>query len=260
MPKVTTTTSFSEDDQLTHVTLNSLFTNSAFHSSAVDDTTLELSSGAIRLKAAGGGNGIATSHINDDAIVVAKIADDAVETDQIKDANVTLAKMAVESVDSDQYVDGSIDEEHLSNDVITGQTALTAVPSLTDVMLFSDADDSGNLKKLDFMQYLPLPRAWGVINGNASPSTSDPVGLYGCTCTNYTKVGTYDYSYTFDLTTDMSSANYVVISSNQNEQYWSSAAATSAVEVVDAGQFRIHNAYATNTAYKWHFVVFGVLA
>ena len=254
MPKVTTTTSFSEDDQLTHVTLNSLFTNSAFHSSAVDDTTLELSSGAIRLKAAGGGNGIATSDINDDAIVVAKIADDAVETDQIKDANVTLAKMAVESVDSDQYVDGSIDEEHLSNDVITGQTALTAVPSLTDVMLFSDADDSGNLKKLDFMQYLPLPRAYGIIKMDGSAGTADALGLYGCTCTAYS-----GETYTFDLTTDMSSANYPVIAQDHDTSDYDDEADSVAVEIVDAGQFKIHAPVLTSPRHV-SFVVFGTLS
>ena len=257
MPKVTTTTSFSEDDQLTHVTLNSLFTNSAFHSSAVDDTTLELSSGAIRLKAAGGGNGIATSHINDDAIVVAKIADDAVETDQIKDANVTLAKMAVESVDSDQYVDGSIDEEHLSNDVITGQTALTAVPSLTDVMLFSDADDSGNLKKLDFMQYLPLPRAWGVIPWDdfATVTIAGSSGVN--TSTTVSSTGDVDTA-TVTLLNDMSDTNYVVHAtlgtsssvkptSNSNAVVWDRA----------AGSFKIGAAVSTDRVL--HFIVFGTL-
>ena len=247
MPKVTTTTSFSEDDQLTHTTLNSLFTNSAFHADAVDDTTLELSSGAIRLKAAGGGNGIATSHINDDAITVALIADDAVETDQIKDANVTVGKMAINSVNSDQYVDGSIDEEHLNNDVITGQAALTAVPSLADVMLFSDTDDSGNLKKLDFMKYLPLPRAWGVINGSGSRSTSD-----GCTCTDLT-----GFAYTFDLTTDMSSSNYVIITQVAHTAFWDDENDQAAVQIVDEGQFKIHTVY---TSYPFHFAVFGVLS
>ena len=253
MPKVTTTTSFSEDDQLTHVSLNSLFTNSAFHSSAVDDTTLELSSGAMRLKAAGGGSGIATMHIIDDAINAAKIADDAVETDQIKDANVTVAKMAVNSIDSDQYVDGSIDEEHLSNGVITGQAALTAVPSLTDVLLFSDADDSGNLKKLDFMRYLPLPRAFGIIKMDGSAGIADALSLYGCSCTAHS-----GETYTFDRTTHMSSVNYPVIAQSHNTSDWSSSADNSAVEIVDEGVFKIHT-HNQSSPHHVSFVVFGTL-
>ena len=258
MPKVTTTTSFSEDDQLTHVSLNSLFTNSAFHSSAVDDTTLELSSGAMRLKAAGSGNGIATSHINDDAITVAKIADDAVETDQIKDANVPVAKMAVNSIDSDQYVDGSIDEEHLSNGVITGQAALTAVPSLTDVLLFSDADDSGNLKKLDFMRYLPLPRAYGLIKSDGSVGTADAVSLYNCTCTAASNPEGYA-TYTFDLGSSMSSADYTVLAQPHSTQDWDDEWDNQTVELEDADTFKIHIG-AVSSPYHVSFAVFGTLA
>ena len=257
MPKVTTTTSFSEDDQLTHTTLNSLFTNSAFHSSAVDDTTLELSSGAMRLKAAGSGNGIATSHINNDAITVALIADDAVETDQIKDANVTVAKMAVNSIDSDQYVDGSIDEEHLSNGVITGQAALTAVPSLTDGMLFSDTDDSANLKKLDFMRYLPLPRAWGVIPFSAAGSVTI-AGAYNVT-TSATVVSAGDVdTVEVTLSNNMSDTNYLVLATLGT----SSSSKTDSNPNVNsfnraAGSFSLGAAIGTDRVL--HFIVFGTL-
>ena len=254
MPKVTTTTSYSEDDQLSHTSLNSLFTNSAFHSSAVDDTTLELSSGAMRLKAAGSGNGIATSHINNDAITVALIADDAVETDQIKDANVTVAKMAANSVDSTQYVDGSIDEEHLSNDVITGQAALTAMPSLTDVMLFSDADDSGNLKKLDFMRYLPLPKAYGVVSFDTS--TPALVSAYNCT------LGTDDAdTRQILITTDMSSGNYVVqltpVCTDEGDSVGFNAPY---VYIRNAADFTIAWSNAEGSTRAISFVVFGTLS
>lgn len=254
MPKVTTTTSYSEDDQLTHTTLNSLFTNSAFHSSAVDGVTLELSSGAMRLKAAGSGNGIATSHINDDAITVAKMANDSVDSDQYVDGSIDLVHLSANSVDSTQYVDGSIDEEHLSNDVITGQSALTAVPALTDTMLISDTDDSGDLKKLDFMRYLPLPRVYGVVtfDGN-TPALS---GAYNCT------LGIDDTdTRQILITDDMSSGNYVVqltvVSTGEGD---SVTFYTPYVYIRNAADFTIawSNGEVSNRALS--FVVFGTLA
>ena len=174
MPKVTTSTSFSEDDQLTHTSLNSLFTNSSFHSSAVDDTTLELSSGAMRLKAAGGGNGIDTTHIKDDAINAAKIADDAVETAQIKDAAVTTAKLGPDAVDGTKIADDAIDQTHLAGTLISGHAELEALPTAAqDFILVSD---NGVLKKLDFMKWLPLPSAMAdtnyVVNVQVGPHPS----------------------------------------------------------------------------------------
>ena len=240
---------FTEDEQVTFAKLNLAQTNLKFTSNAVDGSTTAISSEAIIVNS----GGITATQLATDAVTTAKIESGAVVTLKIADDAVTVDKMAVNSIDTDQYVDGSIDEEHLSNDVITGQTALTAVPALTDTILISDTDDSGNLKKIDFMKYLPLPRAWGVVPGAGSPSTSTPVGLYGCACSDLT-----GKSYTFDLTTDMSSSNYaVIVSSHRGTTYYSSNDSTASAQIVDAGQFKIHVPY---TAYTFHSAVFGALS
>ena len=72
---------------------------------------------------------IKTTGIADDAVTVAKMADNSIDSAQyvdgsidtahIADSQITVAKMAANSIDSDQYVDGSIDTAHLANDAVT---------------------------------------------------------------------------------------------------------------------------------------------
>ena len=258
MPKVTTSTSFSEDDQLSHSSLNSLFTNSSFHSSAVDDTTLELSSGAMRLKAAGGGNGIDTTHIKDDAINAAKIADDAVETAQIKDAAVTTAKLGPDAVDGTKIADDAIDQTHLAGTLISGHAELEALPTAAqDFILVSD---NGVLKKLDFMKWLPLPRAYSRIAGHSSsPSLA---GNYACSLASYADVGAGANIYTITLANAMADTNYVVnvqVGPHPTDNYWDDEASTPSVQIDSTTQFRIHwkTDWKTVDAY---FVVHGELS
>lgn len=167
MAKFTKGHSFVEDEQITHTKLNNLVDSANFASDAVDGTTTDLSSGAI-IVATGG-------------ITVAQLADNAVEEAKIKNLNVTTGKIANDAINADKiadnaiqaehYSDGSIAEEHLNNNVISGQAALNATPSLTDTVLISDADESGNLKKLELMKHLPLPRAFGVVPWVLGPQT-----------------------------------------------------------------------------------------
>lgn len=257
MPKVTTSTSFSENDQLSHTSLNSLFTNSSFHSSAVDDTTLELSSGAMRLKAAGGGNGIATSHINDDAINAAKIADDAVETAQIKDAAVVAAKLGPDAVDGTKIADDAIDQTHLAGTLISGHAELEALPTAAqDFILVSD---NGVLKKLDFMKWLPLPRAYSRIAGHSS--TPSLAGEYACSLASYAN-GSGASTYTITLANAMADTNYVVnvqVGPHPSSVYWHDDASTPSVQIDSTTQFRIH----WNSNHKTedlYFVVHGELS
>ena len=259
MPKVTTSTSFSEDDQLTHTSLNSLFTNSSFHSSAADQVTIELDgNGAVRLKAAGGGNGIATSHINDNAITVAQIANDAVETDQIKDAAVTVGKLGPDAVDGTKIADDAIDQTHLAGTLISGHAELEALPTAAqDLILVSD---NGVLKKLDFMKWLPLPRAYSKITGHSSsPSLA---GNYACSLASYADVGAGANIYTINLANAMADTHYVVnvqVGPHPSLNYWDDEASTPSVEIVSESQFRIHwkTDWKTVDAY---FVVHGELS
>jgi len=72
---------------------------------------------------------IKTTGIADDAVTVAKMADNSIDSDQyvdgsidtahIADSQITVAKMAANSIDSDQYVDGSIDTAHIADSQIT---------------------------------------------------------------------------------------------------------------------------------------------
>ena len=90
----------------------------------VDDSSLELDSDALRVKALG----IATSMLAADAVTGAKIADDAIDSEHIADGSIDLAHMSDNSVDSDQYVDGSIDTAHIADlNITTGKLAADAV-------------------------------------------------------------------------------------------------------------------------------------
>jgi hypothetical protein len=239
---------FTEDEQVTHAKLNLAQTNLKFTSAAVDGSTTAISSEAIIVKS----GGITATQLATDAVETVKIDDGAVIRAKIAADAIDGTKLADNAVDSEHYTDASIDPEHLGATVISAQPELSAVPHLTqDEVLISD---NGVLKKLKLMTYLPLPRAFGIIVMDGSAGTGDALGLYGCTCTAYS-----GETYTFDLTTDMSSANYPVIAQSHNTSDWSSSADNSAVEIVDAGQFKIHTHQQTSP-YHVSFVVFGTLA
>ena len=251
MAKFTKGHAFSADEQMTHTKLNNLVDAAEFASDAVDDSTTEMSSGAIIVKT----GGVTASQLGANAVTTAKILNENVTTATIKDANVTVAKMAANSVDSTQYVDGSIDKEHLGATVISGQTELAAVPHLTeDFALISDDDV---LKKISLMKYLPLPRAWGRIVGGDPPSAL-AAGSYGCSWGSYAN-GSGASLYTIELTTAMSSANYVVQLTLNRSGEWAYEKSIPTVEIVDADTFTIHF-HSDYSAVSIFFVVFGTLA
>lgn len=71
----------------------------------VDDSTIEISSGALQVK----DGGIAAAKLASSAVTSAKIAADAV----------TGAKIADDAIDSEHYTDGSIDAAHLASNSVT---------------------------------------------------------------------------------------------------------------------------------------------
>jgi len=119
---------------------------------------------------------VTTAKLAADAVTGAEIADDAINSEHYTDGSIDLAHMSVNSIDSDQYVDASIDtahianlqittgliaadaiteakiadnaveSEHLNDNVISGQTALTSGLANDDELLVSDG---GTLKKMD---------------------------------------------------------------------------------------------------------------
>ena len=80
MAAISKGTTFATGDQVTALKLNNLVDNSTFASGAVDNTSTQLSSGAIIVK--------------DGGVTTAKIADANVTTAKIADANVTPAKLS----------------------------------------------------------------------------------------------------------------------------------------------------------------------
>tara|TARA_R100000664_G_C2742631_1_gene130846 strand:+ start:340 stop:1107 length:768 start_codon:yes stop_codon:yes gene_type:complete len=245
---------FTEDEQVTATKLNLAQTNLKFTTNAVDGSTTDISSEAIIVKS----GGITATQLATDAVIEAKISDGAVTNAKLGADSVNGSKIADNAIDSEHYTDASIDSEHLAASLISGQSAaLSAVPHLTqDEILISD---NGALKKFALMKHLPLPRAYGLIKMDGSPDTSDPISLYGCSCTAYSS-GTY----TFDLSAAMANANYTVITQVHNTTYYDDDSKTPAVELVDADTFKIHIFVGGDASYYTSrhvsFAVFGTLA
>ena len=92
----------------------------------VDDSTIELSSDAVRVKDLG----ITTAKLAADAVTSAKIGDDQIDSEHYVDGSIDLAHLAADSVDgtkivdnainSEHYTDGSIDRVHLAADIVNG--------------------------------------------------------------------------------------------------------------------------------------------
>lgn len=104
------------------------------------------------------------------------------------------------------------------------------------------------------MSYLPLPRAYGLIKADGGIGTADAVSLYNVTCTAAS--GT---TYTFDLGSNMSSADYTVLAQQHSTADWDDEDDNHTVELVDANTFKIH-VPTTASPYHVSFAVFGTLA
>ena len=74
MAAISKGTTFATGDQVTALSLNNLVDNSTFASGAVDNTSTQLSSGAIIVK----DGGISTPKLADDSVTAAKLASDAI--------------------------------------------------------------------------------------------------------------------------------------------------------------------------------------
>ena len=105
---------------------NGLSYSSGVIAVGVDDSTIELSSDAVRIK----NLGVTTAKLAADAVTGAKIADDTINSEHYVDGSIDLAHLAADSVDgtkivdnainSEHYTDGSIDRVHLAADIVNG--------------------------------------------------------------------------------------------------------------------------------------------
>ena len=95
----------------------------------VDDSTIEISSDAARVKA----GGITASHL----------AANSVDSSELVDGSVDASHMSANSIDSASYVDGSIDTAHIANDQITN--ALMADDAIDSAQIADGAIDAAHM-------------------------------------------------------------------------------------------------------------------
>tara|TARA_R100000315_G_scaffold51350_1_gene25219 strand:- start:109 stop:864 length:756 start_codon:yes stop_codon:yes gene_type:complete len=243
--------SFVEDEQITHEKLNNLVDAATFASDAVDDSTTEISSGAIIVKT----GGITHSQLATDSVKEVKIVDLSVSTAKIANDAITEAKIADNAIQAEHYTDGSVAQEHLNDNVISGQAELAATPHLTeDEVLISD---NGTLKRLALMKYLPLPRAFGVVPWVAGSQTISTA--YNVT-TSVTVVEDGDVdTCQVTLSNNMSSTDYVVIATHgRSDTTKVDSNHNVSIFAKTANSFKIGAPSAANRVVN--FVVFGTLA
>ena len=98
MARFTTGNTFSTSDQVTAAKLNNAVNNAALSADSVDDSTIELSSNALRIKDIG----VTTAKIADDAITAAKIAAGA-----LTDVVYPIDSIFIDAVGSGQNTNGT---------------------------------------------------------------------------------------------------------------------------------------------------------
>ena len=91
-------------------------------------------------------NAVVTASIVDDNVTQAKIADDAVGADQLAASAVVTASIVDDAITEAKIADDAVESEHINDNVISGQTALTSGLATTDELLISDG---GTIKKMD---------------------------------------------------------------------------------------------------------------
>ena len=115
MAAISKGTTFATGDQVTASRLNNLVDNSTFASGAVDNTSTQLSGGAIIVK----DGGVTTAKLNDGAVTTAKIADANVTTAKIADSNVTTAKIADANVTTAKIADSNVTTAKIADSNVT---------------------------------------------------------------------------------------------------------------------------------------------
>ena len=91
-------------------------------------------------------NAVVTASIVDDNVTQAKIADDAVGADQLAASAVVTASIVDDAITEAKIADDAVESEHINDNVISGQSALTSGLATTDELLISDG---GTIKRMD---------------------------------------------------------------------------------------------------------------
>ena len=172
--------SFANGEQLTADKLNQVIDNATFTTSAVDNTSTQLSSGAIIVK----DGGVTTAKLNDNAVTTVKIADANVTTAKIADANVTFAKLT---------------------DVIDDDTMATATATTlaTSESIKAYVDNSNLITETTGSAPYYGCRAFASYNGVTQTLNN------GANIVSVTKNSTANYTFIFDVA--MPDTNYSVV-------------------------------------------------
>ena len=98
MAKFTTTQTFADAEQVTSTKLNAIISGLSASADLAADSTITITSGAIKVGVIASGNlaadAVTTAKILDANVTAAKLASDSVTTAKILDSNVTTAKIA----------------------------------------------------------------------------------------------------------------------------------------------------------------------
>jgi hypothetical protein len=142
-------------------------------------------------------NTIETADIQADAITGAKIADDAINSEHYTDGSIDTAHIA----------DDQITAAKINNDIISGTTALAAIPATTDEFLISDA---GTLKRIDaqFFQNTPAFEARLASDQNLSDAAN---GKLAFATETFDSDGKYDNSTNYRFTPTVAGKYFIYL-------------------------------------------------
>jgi hypothetical protein len=121
--------SFANGEQLTADKLNQVIDNATFTTSAVDNVSTQLSSGAIIVK----DGGVTTAKLNDGGVTTAKLNDGAVTKAKIENvANMKVLGNTSGSAAAPQEV-SILDEDDMSSDSATALSTQQSIKAYVDV-------------------------------------------------------------------------------------------------------------------------------
>jgi len=141
MAILTTGNTFADGDQVTSTKLNNIANAATFASGSVDDSTTQISSGAIIVKDLG--------------ISTGKLAASAVTTAKITDSNVTTAKIAAANITTSLIADSNVTKakiENLANYKILGNVSGGAAAPAEVALLDEDNMSSNSATSLATQQ------------------------------------------------------------------------------------------------------------
>lgn len=262
---------YSAGDQLTPANLNALTEAAKFvkagagvasTGNATDESSCNInSSGEIEVKDLG----VSTAKLAASAVENAKLdpttggaavagsAASGSHVNVIQAASIDTADLAADCITEAKIADNAVESEHFNNNVISGQTELTAAPADADELLISDSDVIKKIGVDTFLKHVAIPKAFGSVNfDTAAPSATDGYNVSSITDTSSTVR-------TVELTNAMSGTEYTVILSVGGSGL-SASDRTPYYEITDADTFKILHATGEAANTYISFAVFGTLA